>query len=296
MSISLLRRLGVAAIVFILCVLSILAVLGKTQEVLIYTGREKLQSASDDYLSHSFRRAVDGFAVVSVVKAALDVTESTDASVNVGVGGQLKIGDALTPVDDYVDILWATLITSCIIIEGLRFVLAGATVLGSCTLTLAALAGFALVVAARIRPRDLKVRRVLSDLLGIGAWTTLAMYYLIPLSILGASRLSDSITDSTHRKAENKFQELENIVSAGGGPQPSTWRQVKDAPVKVEHVFGYVESNGTALAECAFKDIAAYVFDCILFPFGLFLMLYRITRGVLIYVLIHRVSTSDRRI
>ncbi len=282
------RRNDVLRIAFSLALLGLttFAIFGKLQAAVGHMGAMWLQSKSDAYLSDSFQKAAGGFTTVSLVKAGIDLVDDTDAEASIGVGGKVKVGDVVNPVDDYVDVLWSTMLVSCVALTGLKFLLLQANEVAFCTLIVSMAAGFISFTLSWARPKAYRFRNASKDLFSVAIVSTIVLYYLVPLSILGASMLSRTITSTTHDEAEKSYQKIQSDLFPDNDAAKSGWlSQLKSAPARAKQVFTYLTSNAEEIAEWTFKEIAAYLFDCLVFPLTLFLILYKFTRGLVAYIL-----------
>jgi hypothetical protein len=115
----------------------------------------------------------------------------------------------------------------------------------------------------------------------------LALYLLLPLSVTGAAALSHHITRPLLQQAHQELERIENEISpknmdrealsdlaAESFSSPSLKKRLTDAGTGVHMLISFLKIETDQIAALTFKLIAAYLFDCILFPllFGLILM------------------------
>ncbi|MGD8396752.1 MAG: hypothetical protein PVF43_14880 [Candidatus Eiseniibacteriota bacterium] len=267
----------------LLLTLSVLAFAGTTDPWMHRLGPGRLEAANQAYLTASFNKAVAGFGVMSPLKAGLDIIEGSRVGASLGVTAQLEIGDLVQPAYDYVDIAWRTLLVGSATLLGIRYLLQATGLVDSLVL------GFALLVAALVffvrwlAPRWTQGRAVLRDVLSVSIVGVVAIYYLLPASVLGASYLSRIITAPAIEEAEQGFQQTREQLfpeeeSAGG------WGgRLKQLQERVERTADYLKVRAGDVVVWTVKLITGYVFDCIVFPLTLFLVLLWLTRSIMRY-------------
>jgi hypothetical protein len=272
------------AMVLALAFLSFAAAIGKLQRVVGVLGPDEIEARDQRYLRETLHKSTAAFVTTSVIKGGIDVIQSVTGDAQPGgIRVTAKIGKVADAVDDDVDVLWAATFTSCVTTEGMRLALPASRTLASSVLfatTLIAL--FSLISSWSLSGRY-RIRTTLRDLTTTGIVATLALYYLLPLSILGASILSRDITAPIHEDAQSQLRNLEQELKFVDNED---WRtRIRELPGRVSHAAAYVANSGKDLVKWTFKEIAAYFFDCIIFPLSVFFLLYRLTRGIVVYAI-----------
>jgi len=275
-------KLIAAAALTLACILSFLGRLDPGFDLL---GGSRLKEGNDRYLASSFNRAITGFGVLSVLKAGLDIIEGSEVGASFGATANLELGDLVQPAYDYVDIAWRTMLVSCVALLGTRYALEAADLMDSHVLTFTLITGLAVLLLQGWRPGAQKTRRVLRDVLGVSIVATVALYYLLPLSVWGASRLSGAITAPAIGEAEKGFQETRESLFPDDPQIADGWlEKMKSIRERIEQTGTYLKEKTEDLIVWTVKLIAGYLFDCIVFPVLLFLLLLWLTRAVMRYV------------
>ncbi|MDH7499106.1 MAG: hypothetical protein QHH30_01810, partial [candidate division NC10 bacterium] len=246
---------------------------------------QRLARQNEEYLSASFNKALIGFGVLSVLKAGLDIIEGSEVGASFGVTAQLQVGDIVQPAYDYVDIAWRTLLTSCVTLLSIRYLLKAAQivdhhVLGG-TLTLVA----CFLGLLWWRRNWTRTRSLLRDLLGVAIVASLALYYLLPLSVWSASKLSQAITQSALEEAQKGFEEAKNILFPEDQQQVGgVVAKLKYMQDRIQHIAGYLKEKTKDMVVWTVQLITGYLFDCIIFPLILFALLLWLVRGIVRYL------------
>lgn len=275
-------RIAAAALLLVLCVL---AFAGKTNHCTDLLGPGKMAQANEAYLTQSFNNAIAGFGVMSLLKAGLDIIEGSEVGASFGVTAQLEVGDLVQPAYDYVDIAWRTLLVGSVTLLGIRYLLQAAGVIDSILLGSALLMASLAFLAHALVPRWQRVRRVLRDALSVLVVAVLAIYYLLPLSVLGASHLSRMITAPAIAEAEQGFRETQQQLFPEDDETVDGWgKKLKSLQQRIEKTATYLKEKSKDFVVWTVKMITGYVFDCIVFPFSLFLLLLWLTRSIMRYV------------
>ena len=108
---------------------------------------------------------------------------------------------------------------------------------------------------------------------------TAAFYLILPLSITGGAYLSSRLTAPSIEEAESGLSRLKKDLFA---EDPSTdgglaakWTQIKD---RLNHMASYLKERASELVVWILKLIAGVVFDCLVFPLAVFVLLVWFTR------------------
>ncbi len=274
---------GRIARIAVLTTLAVLAATGVMDRGLGWCGLDRLARVNDGYLDRAFDRALAGFLLLSGIKSGLAVVEGS----SVGVGVSVELGDAVQPAYDYVDTAWKAAMAGASIIALMKMALQGLTLVDHWALFAALIVWAGFFAARWFAPRGDLLLRLLSRA-GRFAVSLSAMFYLLlPLTIAGAALLSQRITaplvDSSHQELKAVGQTLtpERIQERFFPQESEANASIFDLKARIAHMgqgvkelMAYLKQETERLAALAIRLIAAYLFDCILFPllFGLILM------------------------
>lgn len=201
----------------------------------------------------------------------------------IGVGFGLEIGDVVQAAYDYVDIAWRTVLAGGVLLLGTRTLLEAASLANHWLLAIT-LATFALMVITQGAPP--RFPRTHGALRQVGLFMTVlttACYLILPLSIAGGAYLSNKITAPSIEEAESGLDALteelfpESEDQAADGGLLSKWTQTKE---QLNQMASYLKEKASELVVWILKLIAGYIFDCLVFPLGLFVLLVWFTRVV----------------
>jgi NADH:ubiquinone oxidoreductase subunit 6 (subunit J) len=253
----------------------LLTAFGVTERLLGTCGLDGLTSKNEAYLESSFERSLRTFAVLSTIKVGLAVVEGTE----IGVGFGLQVGDVVQAAYDYVDIAWRTVLAAGVILLATRTLLEAAALLNHWLLA-GTLAAFVLMILTQeAPPRLARTHRMLREAALFMTVLTAACYLVLPLSIAGGAYLSGKITAPSIEEAESGLSALgEDLFPEGetaDGGLGSRWTQIKD---RLNHMASYLKEKASELTVWILKLIAGYLFDCLVFPLGLFALLVWFTR------------------
>jgi len=110
---------------------------------------------------------------------------------------------------------------------------------------------------------------------------TTACYLILPLSIAGGAYLSSKITAPSIEEAESGLSNLteelfpDSEYQTAEGGLLSKWSQTKE---QLNQMTSYLKEKASELVIWILKLIAGYLFDCLIFPLGLFVLLVWFTR------------------
>ncbi len=201
----------------------------------------------------------------------------------VGVGFGLEIGDVVQAAYDYVDIAWRTVLAGGILLLGTRTLLEAAALVNHWLLAITLAAVALMVITQGAPPRFPRTHRVLRHVGLFMTVLTTACYLIFPLSIAGGAYLSSKITAPSIEEAESGltalteelFPESENQTADSG--LRSKWAQTKE---RINQMASFLKEKTSQLVVQILKLIAGYLFDCLVFPLGLFFLLFWFTRVV----------------
>jgi hypothetical protein len=253
----------------------VLTSLGLTDRLLGTCGLDRLTSKNEEYLESSLKRSLRTFAVLSTIKVGLAVVEGTE----IGFGFGLEVGDVVQAAYDYVDIAWRTVLAGGVILLGTRILLETASLLDHWLLATALAALALMMVTQGVRSRRPRTHRTLREIALFVTVLAAACYIILPLSIAGGAYLSSKITAPSIEAAESGISALTEELfpddqTADGGLL-SRWNQTKD---QLNDMAGYLKEKASELIVWILKLIAGYLFDCLVFPLALFVLLFWFTR------------------
>lgn len=271
MSSTLKRSIAITALV---CTIT-LSALGWVDRGLSMCGLKYLNTTNAHYLEGAFDKALAGFLLLSTIKSGLAVVEGSE----VGIGFSLELGDAVQPVYDYVDIAWRAALAGGSIIVGMQLALKGLRLIDHWALTGLGLLLVGHYLSIWCLPTRKRLHLGLKEGVRFGTALCVALYLLLPLSVTGAAALSQQVT---HPMVEASHEELKVIGSAlspehigqhfmndtnGEGLSVSDLKSaLANAGQGVKALTIYLKSETERIAALTIKLIAAYLFDCILFP------------------------------
>ncbi|MBT3191581.1 MAG: hypothetical protein HN341_03405 [Verrucomicrobia bacterium] len=255
----------------------------------------RLQARNDAYLEQAFNNAITGFGVMSVWKAGLDIIEGSEVGANVGVSARLQVGDVVQPAYDYVDIAWRTMFLGSVSLLGLRYLLQAAELVDAYVLTFTLAMLTLAYIGTWLLPTKTRLRTMLRDVVGVGIVASLALFYMLPLSVWGAAKLSGIITAPSVKEASAGFDQARLQLFPEASISTDNWvMKLRDIPERIEQIGTYLKTRSTEMITWTVKLVAGYIFDCIVFPVAIFVMLLWLTRGVLKYVLHRNMQRSLR--
>jgi hypothetical protein len=255
----------------------VLAATGLMDRALARVGLGELERANHLYLDESYDRALEGFLVLSAVKSGLAVIEGSE----VGIGFNLQVGDLVQSVYDYVDIAWKTVLAGGAILFLARLALDGVAMADHVVMALAFFCLLMLAASRYLFPNREGMASCLRSVTATCTFLTLLLYLGLPLAVYGASRLSERITRPLIQQAYDAFDQVSRTFTQeaaednlGGDENGSSAIEramgVADRYERLKKRLGeleaYLSEQGKTLAGTTFQLIAAYLFDCVIFP------------------------------
>jgi hypothetical protein len=262
-----------------------------------------------EYLDQSLRKSATLFVTVSGLKAVLDIIEGSDIEATpLGVGVDVEVGDVVQPLYDLVDIAWHACFWGMLTLTLMRVLLAAAPLAAPWALGGALLAGLLAAMAAWLLPRRRLWWQMPRDLAFLFAMLALSLYLLLPAAVAGAAWLSRRITgpmlDEVTRELavdEREARQLKDLLAQAERairPEPAAaegfWerlnvkRQMERAMaslnVMMRDAVERVKQRTHELTYKALRLVAAYVFDCLVFPLAVFFGLYAAGKRALAYL------------
>ena len=266
-----------------------LSAAGWIDQGLRWCGLQRLSDSNHAYLDKAFNTSLAGFVLLSSIKSGLAVVEGSE----VGIGFSLQLGDVVQPVYDYVDIAWRAALAGGTIIIGMQLALEGLTLADHWVLAalLLALAGRS-VIQWRI-PHWRRLDRMLKEAVRVCATLCLMLYLLLPLSVLAAGSLSAKITAPMIAQAHEELRQIKEQISPDQlnksvmnqmasqslSEEPGLKERLAAARAGVEKLMVFLKTETDRIAALTLKLIAAYLFDCIVFPLFFGLILITLIRG-----------------
>jgi len=263
-------------------------------------GMRKISSANEKYLSNSFNKAVTGFLVLSGIKSGLAVIEGSE----IGVGFNLEIGDIVQSVYDYVDIAWKTALAGGTVILLTRLLLQSVALIDHWCLSMMFAALFVFLIVSWFFPKYVKTSRLLREATFFLTVFSVVLYIVLPFSITGAAFLSEKITKPLIQESHKSFENIKEDFSLGSitdrlfpdeQKKDSSWLSELNIKAKyeitknrIEELAQYFKEKTRNIAIWTIQLIAGYLFDAIIFPVTFFIILFVITKSVLVYLFENR--------
>lgn len=231
------------------------------------------------YLEESFDEASRLFLILTGVKTVLAIIEGSD----VGVGFSLQVGDVVKAVYDYIDFAWTVMLLATLALLMTQMLLETALWADSplLTLTLIALLAYLLVKWWVRGDWGKGLRHILRDLSYFLVTITLAAYLLLPLSVAAGAKLSGEITALRKQEASQELISLRLELDAKYQAVATADGVLSKASKVGETVLAmgsYLAAKTTELFWQVVSLCAAYIFDTVVFPLGLFILLFWLGR------------------
>ena len=283
-----------------------LAATGYVDKIPNTLGMEYISDSNEQYLKNSFNKAVNGFLILSGIKSGLAVLEGSE----VGIGFNLELGDVVQSVYDYVDIAWKTALAGGTVILLTRLMLKTVRLIDHWCLFLMLMALFLSLLAKWFFPKYFKIARTLKETTYFLMVCSIALYILIPISITGAAFLSEKITKPLIQESQNSFESIQEDFSLdsitnklfpeeqeGDGSWISELNlkaKYEKAKHRIKELSIYFKEKTRNIAIWTIQLIAGYLFDSIIFPVAFFIILFVITKSILLYLFENRRYQSFR--
>lgn len=277
-----------------------LAATGYSDKPIEKIGMGKISSANKEYLTNSFNKAVTGFLVLSGIKSGLAVIEGSE----VGIGFNLEIGDIVQSVYDYVDIAWKTALAGGTVILLTRLLLQSVALIDHWCLSMMFTALFVFLIMNWFFPKYVKISRLLKEATFFLMVFSVALYIVLPISITGAAFLSEKITKPLIQESQKSFESIQKDFSLdsitnklfpdeqeGDGSWFSELNlkaKYERAKYRIKELAKFFKEKTRNIAIWTIQLIAGYLFDCIIFPVAFFIILFVITKSILLYLFENR--------
>lgn len=231
------------------------------------------------YLEESFDNASKLFLILTGIKTVLAIVEGSD----VGVGFSLQVGDIVKAVYDYIDFAWMVMLLSTLVLKLTQLLLLTARWADSQLLSITLLVFLVyLLVKWNLRSERLRdLRCMLRDLSYLLVTITLAAYLLLPLSVAAGARMSDEITRIHKQQAEAELIVLSSDLQAKYDSIGEAEGFLNKAGKVKETLFSFGSYLAARTGDLFWHVVslcAAYIFDTVVFPLGLFALLFWLAR------------------
>ena len=279
-------------VLILLFTLTTLTIAGITQNGLSYIGFKALYQHNQTYLQGALNQSLTTFAVLSGLKVGLAILEGSE----LGVGFGIEVGDAVQSAYDYVDIAWRIVLTSSAILVGTQFLLQASSLLGPWFLALTLALIFFIQLGRLVIPKVHRFNRPARDFILFTAILTTALYLMLPLSVWGSSHLSRIITAPSLNRADDDLNQIKrNLFPSADENSTGLFEKLRDAKNHLNQVTQIVTSKTREMSVLVLKIMAGYIFDTIIFPLLLFLLLFHSTRilGAYAFRIQHERSFHD---
>ena len=291
------RHLKKSAVILLLVFGVVIAALGYIDKPIQWLGMGKISKDNEAYLKDSFDKSVTGFLVLSGIKSGLAVIEGSE----IGVGFNLEVGDVVQSIYDYVDIAWQTALLGGTVILLTLLLLRSAEMIDHWSLALLLFSVFASYGINWLAPRFARTSRLIRETIFYLIVFTATLYLIVPFSITGAAYLSEKITrpiiEESHKNFDNIKEDfsLENInqrlfVDEKNKKEGSwisefnlkaKWNRINE---RIKQVSNYFKDKTKNIAIWTIQLIAGYLFDSIVFPVTFFILLFVVTKSILLYI------------
>lgn len=266
----------------VLVLLVLITLRGWTYKGIEYIGIRPLSEANETYLENAFDRSMQTFGVLSALKIGLAIIEGTE----VGVGASVQVGDAVQAVYDYVDIAWRVVLASGAILLGTQYLLKSANLIGQGFIVLM----FFLFILHEIYflffKKQVLFRKIIKDITVFIFLLSFALLFLLPLSVTGGRWLSRQITAPSIEKAESGFAQMQmSLFPENPTEQKGILKTITHVKDKLYQVTRFLTNKSEEIREWMLKMMAGYIFDCLIFPVGLFLFFFWLIRFGARYIL-----------
>ena len=291
------KRQVVHAVTIAFCVLlSALAIRGTLDPITYRLGTGTINAHNSEYLDKTFNKALVGFGVMSGIKVGLAIIEGSTLGVSAGATINLQVGDVVQSAYDYVDIAWRTLLLGCISILSIQYLLRAASVVDGWVLGFTLIAFAVHLLLCWWAPSRVRIRQTVRDVLSVSVVATLAIFYILPLSVWGASHLSRIITQPSIEEAHSGFSDTRSTLFPDDeSTSDGVFARIRQIPERIQQIGVHLKNRSKDMAIWTIKLIAGYIFDCVVFPVGMFVLLLWMTRSVMKYIFHRNLQSSLRQ-
>ncbi|MEZ4484470.1 MAG: hypothetical protein R2864_07695 [Syntrophotaleaceae bacterium] len=265
----------------------------------------RLRQRNIDYLDRSFDKSVQGFLVLSTIKAGLAVIEGSELSFGFSLGAQgsmaIQYGDVVQSLYDYVDVAWKTSLAGGAVLLLTKLLLNAVGRIDQWFLA-AALASWLVAWLLEVfGPRLTVVSRACRQLFVFSGVLAAVLYLVLPLTVFTASYLSSSISAPLIAEATAGYASVEGDLSsetlvdrlspfdgdemadAGFWSKLNLGQRIERLKARYRETIDWLQGRTKEMAVWTIKLFAGYLFDCLVFPLAIFFVLFVATRGLLGY-------------
>ena len=272
-------------------------------------GLGKVDQAAEKHLEQQRQQALKGFLLLSALKVGLAVLKSSE----VGFILNVKVGDLAVAAYDYVDFGWKVLLAAVAYYYIAEYLMMLAAVVNIWFLWAALACILAWLLVKELRPRNVRLGAALARSSVTASVLTLLLYIGLPLSLVGAGWVSAHITGEPISEANRLYADMgENMPSLldngdqEGKEAGKTGIRTSSVTVPVPYdgldpalaitegpegsgagilaalVSGeklrefreYIQQRSKALASAVLRQTAAYLFNIVVFPILMLMILY----------------------
>ncbi|MFW6457613.1 MAG: hypothetical protein ACOC0A_04885 [Planctomycetota bacterium] len=258
-----------------------------------------------EYLDQSFDKSVKGFLVLSSIKAGLAIVEGSDLEVGFSLGAKgsigLQYGDVVQSMYDYVDVAWKTSLAGGATLLLTRLLLVAIEQVDHWFLSLALASLFVCHIGDCFLPDTKICGRLGKQAFSLFIVLAAVLYLVLPMTILGASFLSERISAPLVAEATEGYESAEDDFSSAAlserlsplddmeSEDAGFWNKInvsdriKRLRRQYTETMSWMEARMRKMAIWTIKLFAGYLFDCLVFPLAIFFVLFVATKGLLGY-------------
>ncbi len=292
------KHLKRTVVIILLLAAVFVAAFGYIDKPIHWLGMGQISRANEAYLKDSFDKSVTGFLVLSGIKSGLAVLEGSE----VGIGFNLEVGDIVQSVYDYVDIAWQTALLGGTVILATLLLLRSAEMIDHWAFALLLFSVFVSYGINWYFPKFAKTSRLIRETTFYLIVFTVSIYLVVPFSITGAAFLSEKITRPIIEESHKSFDSIkedfsfENInerlfADEKDKEQQRSWFSEFNLKAKwaklnerIKQLSNYFKDKTKNVAIWTIQLIAGYLFDSIIFPITFFILLFVVTKGIILYI------------
>jgi hypothetical protein len=270
---------------------AILAAAGYSDHLVDSVGMGRISNTNLAYLDDAFDRSLAGFLVLSGIKSGLAIIEGSE----VGIGFNLEIGDIVQAVYDYVDVAWKAALAGGTILLMTRLCLEAVALIDHWCLSVMLLGAVVYLIFHWFLAGFQRTTRMVREATLFLVVLTLILYVILPVSITGASFLSKKITQPIIEETQEGFEEIQKEFSPAYPSKSFLPEDVKEGSLfpgfdfkskyestkeRIQYIGTFFKDKTRPMAVLTLKLVAGYVFDCIIFPLTIFVVLYLFTKNI----------------
>lgn len=274
--------------------LGITALSNRLDKIFSVIGLHKISDSTNRYLETSFDKSVKGFLVLSTIKSGIAVLEGSE----IGVGFKVEIGDLVQSIYDFVDIAWKASLAGSTILLLMRLIFITIGEINHYALALLLFFSAVLFSLPKSGNRSNKLGLSIREIIVFLSVLVIILYVILPLSVSGAAFLSKQITRPLVEEATLGFSSLQDDFSTESLSkrlfEPNERedllgslnipRRLHDTKERIKETCTWLKKKTKDMSLWTIKLVAGYIFDCIIFPFVLFFILFSFSKGILRYI------------